>query len=101
MGVCPVPPEVPVTRLIPALLLTAPALAASPPDVWPAFRGSGDSVSEAKQLPLKWSATENVAWTADLPGYGQSSPVVWKGKAFVTAVEGEFKDTLDVFCIDV
>jgi outer membrane protein assembly factor BamB len=75
--------------------------AAAPPDSWPAFRGSGDSVTEAKELPLKWSATENIAWTAELPGYGQSSPVVWKNKAFVTAVEGEFKDTLNVLCIDV
>jgi outer membrane protein assembly factor BamB len=84
------------------LLLTAvSALAASPPDVWPAFRGTGDSITDAKDLPLTWSATENVAWTADLPGYGQSSPVVWKGKVFVTAVQGEFKDTLVVLCLDL
>jgi outer membrane protein assembly factor BamB len=84
------------------LLTTATfAQAAAPPDSWPAFRGSGDSVSEAKALPLKWSATENIAWTAELPGYGQSSPVVWKKKVFVTAVEGEFKDTLNVLCLDI
>jgi outer membrane protein assembly factor BamB len=89
-------------RLFPALLLvTAQALhGASTPDVWPGFRGTGDSVTDAKQLPLKWSAAENVAWTADLPGYGQSSPVVWKDKVFVTAVEGEYKDTLHVLCLE-
>jgi outer membrane protein assembly factor BamB len=94
-----------VTRLpltcLALLAVTSASPAASPPDVWPAFRGSGDSVSEAKELPLKWSGTENVAWTAELPGYGQSSPVVWRGKVFVTAVEGEFKDTLDVLCLDL
>ncbi len=94
-----------MTRLtLPCLLLlsshSAPC-AAAPPDAWPGFRGTGDSVTEAKELPLKWSATENVAWTAELPGYGQSSPAVWKGKVFVTAVEGEFKDTLDVLCLDL
>ncbi|MFO0821665.1 MAG: PQQ-binding-like beta-propeller repeat protein [Gemmataceae bacterium] len=90
-------------RYLPLLLLLAvpsPALAA-PPDVWPAFRGTGDSISEAKQLPLKWSATENIAWTAELPGFGQSSPVVWKDKVFATSVEGEFKDTLHVLCFDL
>lgn len=85
------------------LALTVPAVvtAAAPPDTWPAFRGTGDSVTEAKELPLKWSATENVAWTAELPGFGQSSPVVWKDKVFVTSVEGEFKDTLHVLCFDL
>lgn len=84
------------------LLTVAPPLrGASPPDSWPAFRGSGDSVSEANALPLTWSSNENVAWTTELPGYGQSSPVVWKGKVFVTAVEGEFKNLLDVVRIDL
>ncbi|HUR53420.1 MAG TPA: PQQ-binding-like beta-propeller repeat protein [Gemmataceae bacterium] len=82
------------------LLLTAPVPAA-PPDAWPAFRGTGASVSEAKELPLKWSATENIAWTTDLPGYGQSSPVVWKDKVFVTSVEGESKDTLHLLCLEL
>ncbi|MFO0803439.1 MAG: hypothetical protein U0791_10000 [Gemmataceae bacterium] len=74
---------------------------ASPPETWPAFRGNGDSITQAKQLPLKWSATESIAWTAEFPGYGQSSPVVWKDKVFVTAVEGESKETLHLLCIDL
>lgn len=77
------------------------ASSASPPETWPAFRGSGDSITQAKQLPLKWSATENIAWTAKLPGYGQSSPVVWKDKVFVIAIEGESKETLHVLCLDL
>lgn len=91
-------------RNLPSLclaLLAPVAAVAAPPDSWPGFRGTGDSVSEAKQLPLKWSPTENVSWTAELPGYGQSSPVVWKDKVFVTSVEGEFKDTLHVMCFDL
>ena len=90
-----------MTRTLLALLALATPATAAPPDVWPAFRGTGDSVSGAKSLPLKWSATENIAWTADLPGYGQSSPVVWRDKVFVTSVEGEQKDTLHVLCLDL
>src|SRR6516165_4438257 len=91
----------PTLLLVLCLALAPVARAAAPPDTWPAFRGAGDSVTGAKQLPLKWSSAENVAWTADLPGYGQSSPVVWKDKVFVTSVEGEFKDTLHVLCLDL
>ena len=67
---------------------------------WTGFRGNlGSSHTSALNLPLTWSDTENITWTIDLPGYGQSSPVVWDGKVFVTASEGPMKETLIVLCI--
>lgn len=69
---------------------------------WTGFRGNhGNSHTTAINLPRTWSETENIAWTIDLPGYGQSSPVVWDGKVFVTASEGPMKETLIVLCIEV
>ena len=68
---------------------------------WPGFRGDGSSTSTAKNLPLTWSPTENLAWRTPLPGYGQSSPVVWGGRAFVTAVDGDQKEKLFVVAVDV
>jgi hypothetical protein len=70
------------------LALVPSAESAPAPDVWPAFRGGGENVSAAKNLPLTWSETENLAWKVDLKGYGQSSPVVWKDTVFVTTVDG-------------
>lgn len=47
-------------------------------DHWPDFRGPrGDGTSDARGLPLRWSETENVAWSTPLPGRGWSSPVIW------------------------
>jgi outer membrane protein assembly factor BamB len=87
-----------------SLLLSAAAAAPAPPappvDCWPGFRGDGSGVSAASGLPLTWSPTENVAWRADLPGYGQSSPVVWKDRVYVTAVEGKEKETCLVVALD-
>ena len=69
---------------------------------WTGFRGNqGNSHTFATNLPLTWSETENVAWTTELPGYGQSSPVVWDGNIFVTASEGQMKETLVVLCIEM
>ena len=52
---------------------------------WPQFRGpTGQGVSSEKDLPLKWSVTENVAWKTELPGESWSSPVVWGERVFVT-----------------
>ncbi len=57
------------------------------------FLGAGASSVDPASIPLKWSPTENVAWDASLPGHGQSSPVVWGDKVFVTSVEGPNKET--------
>jgi outer membrane protein assembly factor BamB len=56
-------------------------------DRWPQFRGPQSlGVAEDPSLPDKWSTTENVAWRADIPGTGWSSPIVWGNRIFVTSV---------------
>jgi outer membrane protein assembly factor BamB len=70
-------------------------------DVWPSFRGAGDSHTDARRLPLEWADDKNVAWNVALSGYGQSSPVVWRDKIFLTAVEGANKEKLLVFSHDL
>jgi outer membrane protein assembly factor BamB len=69
-------------------------------DTWPGFRNDGASVTAARGLPETWSPKENVAWRAALPGYGQSSPVVWKDRVFVTAIDGAEKEKLFVVALD-
>ena len=56
------------------------------PPAWPQFRGpNGAGVADDATLPVTWSTTEHVAWTADLPGRGWSSPIVWGDRVFVTS----------------
>jgi hypothetical protein len=57
---------------------------------WPQFRGpncTGVSTSK-KRLPLEFSATKNVRWSAEL-GDGIGSPVVADGRVFSTAMAGD------------
>ncbi len=79
-----------IRLLIPFLCLAAAgrSLAAEIGDAnWPQFRGpNAAGVSANTNLPDRWSATENVAWKTDLPGRSWSSPIVWGGRVFVTAV---------------
>jgi outer membrane protein assembly factor BamB len=57
---------------------------------WASFRGpSGDGVSTAIKLPLKWSATENVDWKTPLTGQGWSSPVLRDGVLYITNAVAE------------
>jgi outer membrane protein assembly factor BamB len=54
-------------------------------DNWPAWRGPrGDGVSTEKNLPLTWSATQNVRWKAPLPEPGNSTPIIWGDRVFLT-----------------
>jgi outer membrane protein assembly factor BamB len=73
----------------------------SVPQAWPGFRGAGDCRTTAQKLPTEWADQRNVAWRADLPGYGQSSPVVWKNRIYLTSVEGANKEKLLVSAYDL
>lgn len=74
---------------------------ACPSDRWPQFRGVGTSVSAASEVPIEWSDEKGIAWQAALPGYGQSSPVIWDDRVFVTTMQGEEKQTPTVLCFDL
>jgi outer membrane protein assembly factor BamB len=55
-------------------------------DDWPQFRGpTGDGIATARDLPLRWSPTENIRWRAPLPGVGRSSPVLLGDRIWLTA----------------
>lgn len=52
---------------------------------WPAWRGpSGNGVASDTKLPLQWSEKDNVRWRTELPGPGNSSPIVWGDRVFVS-----------------
>jgi len=68
---------------------------------WPGFRGFGNSVSSAKGLPTHWNDQEGIAWEANLPGYGQSSPIVWQDRIFVTTMQGDKKETPTILCYEL
>lgn len=54
--------------------------------IWNEFRGpTGQGHSEAKNLPESWSPDQNIDWKTPIPGSGWSSPILAKGKVFLTA----------------
>jgi outer membrane protein assembly factor BamB len=67
---------------------------------WPGWRGpKGDGIVTDPGVPTKWSATENVAWKAAVPGLGHSSPVVSNGRVFVTSFDPDTNERL-LLCYD-
>lgn len=71
-------------------------------DEWPEFRGPTAQGHATAQLPLEWSPTKNVAWKQPLPGAGWSSPVVGRGRVYLTtgiAAPGG-RPALHALCLD-
>ena len=84
-----------------ALALVASAAAAD--SEWPEFRGpTGQGHATAKELPLEWSPTKNVAWKQPVPGLGWSSPVISRGQIFLTTgvSAGRGPPSLRALCLD-
>tara|TARA_R110002096_G_scaffold147671_16_gene307690 strand:+ start:23985 stop:25208 length:1224 start_codon:yes stop_codon:yes gene_type:complete len=68
-------------------------------DNWPRFRGPhGTGHSEAKEVPVTWNA-DSVAWKVELKGEGQSSPVIWDDKIFLTSATVDGRERL-ILCLD-
>ena len=60
---------------------------------WSAFAGSGDwshwrgpdrNGNAVGDAPLEWSDSENVKWKVEIPGRGNSSPVILGDRIFLT-----------------
>lgn len=55
---------------------------------WPAFRGPhGDGTTAAKNVPVTWSATDNIVWKTPLAQPGNGSAIVSGSRVFVTTAE--------------
>lgn len=105
------------------ITIFAVALAAFAADAnWPQFRGPSASGIGSGAPPLEWNgeSRKNVLWSAEIPGLGHSSPVIWGDKIFLTSavpakgesalkvglygdiapVEGEGTQSFNVYCLD-
>jgi outer membrane protein assembly factor BamB len=85
----------PAVFLLAAVLVAGAWPRAAGNSDWPQFRGpDGLGLADGAALPVRWSATENVAWATEIPGRGWSSPIVWRGRVYLTSAisSGTFKE---------
>jgi outer membrane protein assembly factor BamB len=73
-------------------------------DNWPQWRGpSMNGVSAEKNLPVKWTRTENITWKLPLPAWSGSTPIVWGDRLFLNVADDlkvTHGDNLHLWCID-
>ena len=59
---------------------------------WPQFRGpNGDGISDAKNLPVTFSETDNLRWKTLIHDKGLSSPVVLNNQIWLTTATADGK----------
>lgn len=69
-------------------------------DNWPNWRGPDNQGRiDQTELPLSWAKNKNVVWKFDLPDRGNSTPVVWGNKIFLTQAIEE-KNQRNLICLD-
>src|SRR5258706_4744078 len=76
------------------------SLAASRAENWPHWRGpSFNGASDEKSLPAEFSKTQNVKWSAPLPGTAAATPIIWADHVFVSSADDRNK-TMRALCLD-
>ena len=60
----------------------------------PSFNGS----TTEKNLPEKFSKTENLIWSVPMPGLSGATPIVWEDKIFVSTADAQ--KNLVLLCLD-
>jgi len=67
---------------------------------WPCWRGPrGDGSSSESNIPTRWSADQNIAWKAAVPGVGHASPIIWEDRIFLASCIEEKHQRL-LICLD-
>lgn len=57
---------------------------------WPQWRGpEGTGITTEEELPTRWSPDQNVVWKCALPEKGNSTPIVWGDRVFLTQARGQ------------
>lgn len=68
---------------------------------WAQFQGPRVIPSVDHRLPLSWDTPNRIAWTAEITGYGQSSPVTFGEQVFVTSISGAKKERCHVAAFEI
>jgi outer membrane protein assembly factor BamB len=72
-----------------AVLLLAGAGRHVAAENWPQWRGAQrNGVSGEKNVPLRWTKTENITWKLALPAWSGSTPIVWGNRVFLNVADG-------------
>jgi outer membrane protein assembly factor BamB len=67
---------------------------------WPRFRGpNGTGLSPQEHVPVQWTS-KDVVWSAEIPGSGNSSPIIWGDRLFLQSAADDGNER-SLLCFNV
>jgi outer membrane protein assembly factor BamB len=82
-----------MNRVLLTLTLSVALAAGLWAENWPQWRGPDlDGISREKNLPVRWSPDENIAWKLPLPDRSGATPIVWGDTIFLNVGEAHLGD---------
>jgi outer membrane protein assembly factor BamB len=82
------------------LLLALAAATTAHAGDWPHWRGPHfNGSTDETDLPVKWTTTEGIAWSVELPGSSAATPIVWQDRVFLSGVDAS-RTMLLATCFD-
>src|SRR5436190_793093 len=88
-----------------AVLLACGVASLHATENWPQWRGPAQNgISTEKNLPVKWTQAENVAWKLPMPALSGSTPIIWGDRIFLNVGDalpdrGQ-SPSLHLWCVD-
>ena len=80
------------------LLLAITVAATAAAENWPQWRGPNlNGISGEKNLPTRWSPTENITWKLAMPQWTGSTPIIWGEHIFLNVADS---GSLYLWCVD-
>ncbi len=68
---------------------------------WPQWRGPTlNGVSTETGLPVKWSATEGIAWKLPMPSRTGATPIIWGDIVFLNVATAQSSGELELWAVD-
>lgn len=67
---------------------------------WLQFRGPAGGKADSSDVPTRLETADQIAWKADLPGQGLSSPILAGERVFITSSSGLKQQRLHVVCLN-
>jgi outer membrane protein assembly factor BamB len=89
-------------RLVSSFAICAIAvITVSARENWPAWRGpQANGVSGEKNVPLKWSTEENIAWKLGVPSRSGATPIIWGDHIFLNVATAMTTGELELWAVD-
>lgn len=86
-----------IIRITAVIFLFILCIASVHAENWHNWRGPNyNGSAEARNLPVEFDKTRNVAWVTPMPGASAATPIIWEDHVFVSSIDDQTQSLLAI-----